>query len=319
MDRQRTFDFLGRHLADSLDCVLVSVLAVEGASMRDPGAHIAVSSDGSYIGSLSGGCIENAVVAEALEALSAGAPRITRFGSGSRFLDIKLPCGGGLDIHFQPLTGLSGMTLVDQCQRALLAREPFSLRILATGDTITFVPEWQQTTFDPQRAAATIGHWPCPHLQIIGHGAAVESLTRLAGAMQLPANVLTPDPDLAKRLDKQSLPATLLSKTSDIHLLSSDPWTATIFLFHDHDWEVQLIVRALAMPHFYIGAMGGRAAHRARCEALRNAGITEQAIADLDGPVGLFHSARDPDTLALSVLAKVVSTYQQHDFQRGIG
>lgn len=311
MDRQRIFDFLSQHLADGKSCVLVTVLAVEGASMRDPGAHMAVCEDNSFAGSLSGGCIENAVVAEALEALANGKPRITRFGAGSRFLDIKLPCGGGLDIHFQPLTDT---VLASQCMNALINRRPFTLTIPSQNAGMEFAPGWQKTSFDAKQQIATIGHWPCARLQIIGHGAVVDSLARLALAMHLPSQVLTPESDLAARLKNQSVPAKILRTIGDTHLLSSDPWTATIFLFHDHDWEIQLIARALGMPHFYIGAMGSRAAHTARCEDLRAARVPDSTLAGLDGPVGLFHSARDPDTLALSVLAKIISTYQQHDF-----
>ena len=71
--------------------------------MRNPGTMMGVAQDGSFEGSLSGGCIENAVVAEALDTLKAGAPRVVRFGAGSPYLDITLPCGGGLDLLLAPL------------------------------------------------------------------------------------------------------------------------------------------------------------------------------------------------------------------------
>ena len=102
MDNRRVFQFLNDCLTKGETAVLVTVIAVEGSSMRGPGTHMGVAVDGSFVGSLSGGCIENAVVAEALEALQAGEARTVRFGSGSRYIDIKLPCGGGLDIHFLP-------------------------------------------------------------------------------------------------------------------------------------------------------------------------------------------------------------------------
>ncbi|MGB7372513.1 XdhC family protein [Pontixanthobacter sp.] len=311
MDRERIFEFLIGHLARGEDCVLVTVLAVEGTSMRDPGAHVAVGRDGRFTGSLSGGCIENAVVAEAMATLADGKPRITRFGAGSRFLDIRLPCGGGLDIHFQPL---SENSLAAQCRKALSRRTPFSLTIPARGADMEFASHWQATAFDARQQTATIGHWPCARLQIIGHGAAVESLARLAGAMHMPSRILTPDVLLAKRLESQSAQVAVLQMTADTHLLASDPWTATIFLFHDHEWEAQLMARALEMPGFYIGAMGSRAAHAARCEHLHRAGLSPEAVSTIDGPAGMFHSARNPDTLALSVLAKIIGTYQQCDF-----
>lgn len=269
--------------------------------MRNPGTHMGVCEDGSFAGSLSGGCIENAVVAEAVEALQAGAPRVVRFGAGSPYVDIKLPCGGGLDIHFQPL---EGPELVDRACEAVAAREPFSIAI--DGEA-RFMAGWHS-------GAGVFGHWPALRLLIVGHGASVEALARLARAMELASHVLTPDPRLLASLAEQGIGAGKLARTSDTHLLHSDPWTAIVFLFHDHDWEVQLLARALALPHCYIGAMGGRSAHAARCEALAKAGLGAAAIASIKAPLGLFHSSRDPETLALSALGEIVQAYQAARF-----
>ena len=76
MDQRPIFRFLTEQIEVGRRCVLVTVLAVEGSAMRGPGAHMAVSEDGSFVGSLSGGCIEQAVVAEACDALRAGSGRV---------------------------------------------------------------------------------------------------------------------------------------------------------------------------------------------------------------------------------------------------
>lgn len=301
MDQGRVFAFLKERQDAGEACVLVTVLSVEGSSMRNPGTHMGVAADGSFAGSLSGGCIENAVVAEAREALAEGQPRVVRFGAGSPYVDIKLPCGGGLDIHFQPL---DGSELVGQVCSAVAARQPFS--IVIEGDA-RFVAGWRQ-------GDANFGHWPEPRLLVVGHGAGVEALAKLARAMELSCHVLTPDPRILASLEAQGLAAAKLEKTSDTHLVASDPWTAIVFLFHDHDWEGRLIERALALPHFYLGAMGGRRAHAARCAALAAAGVPPAALASIRAPIGLFHSSRDPETLALSTLAEVVQAYQAADF-----
>ncbi|NRD91029.1 hypothetical protein C8024_18600 [Sphingopyxis sp. BSNA05] len=83
--------------------VLITLTAVTGASTRNPGAHMAVAEDGSSTGSFSGGCVEAAVVAEALDVINAGKPREIRFGADSPYLDIRLPCGGGIDLLFTPV------------------------------------------------------------------------------------------------------------------------------------------------------------------------------------------------------------------------
>lgn len=279
--------------------------------MRDPGAHMAVGADGQFAGSLSGGCIENAVVAEALDALKTNKPRITRFGAGSRYIDIKLPCGGGLDIHFLPL---HDMALVGDCLNAIGLRRPFSLILPVCGGDPQYLPGWRPLSADRAAGYAVVGHWPAPRLLIIGHGGVVGSLDRLAAGMDLEASVLTSDPALVDRLSGPGRNIRLLRSVRDVSAVRGDPWTAIIFLFHDHDWEGHLMAHALDQPYFYLGAMGGRKAHSARQEALRILGAAEAKIARIHAPIGLFHSARDPDSLALSALAEIIQCYQSYDF-----
>ena len=280
--------------------------------MRNPGTIMGVAEDGSFAGSLSGGCIENAVVAEALDALKSGTARIVRFGAGSPFLDIKLPCGGGLDIHFCPL---SGGDFAQECLSAVQSREPFSIGVTATG--AQFHAGWQKPHFDGE--SALFGHWPSPLLQIIGHGAGVEALALQARALGCDTRIVTPDERIIETLGKAGIPAQKLDRTDQTDMLTGDRWTANIFLFHDHDWEDALMTRAFELPHFYLGAMGGRKAHERRCEALKRRGITEDQLATIRAPIGLFHSSRDPQTLALSTLAQVIRTYEETDFEAALG
>ncbi|ABC64335.1 hypothetical protein ELI_11215 [Erythrobacter litoralis HTCC2594] len=282
--------------------------------MRNPGTVMGVAEDGSYQGSLSGGCIEQAVVAEARAALDAGTPRIVRFGAGSPYLDIRLPCGGGLNIHFQPL---SNGALAEACLHSIEQRNPFAIRL--DDDGAHHVAGWHGNAFDGASGTGTFSYWPAPKIAILGHGAGVEALHRQARAIRCRAAIFTPDEQIVAELQSAGAEVALLARTDQTEDLHSDPWTAFAFLFHDHDWEVKLMQRALELPHFYIGAMGGRQAHAARREALADGGVEEDAIDTIRAPIGLFHSSRDPDTLALSALGEIVRTYQQTDFEAARG
>lgn len=273
-----------------------------------------VCEDGRFAGSLSGGCIEDAVVAEARAALAKGKPHLVRFGAGSPYIDIKLPCGGGLDIHFQPL---ADSHFVDACRAAISSRQPFTVKI--SSGAVECLAGWQAARFDAATSSGLFGHWPNARLLIIGHGAGVEALAKLGQSMDCEIAVLTPDRRVQSALNSQAIDVSRLERTSDTHVLQSDPWAAIIFLFHDHDWEITLMEQALALPHFYIGAMGGRQAHRARCDTLHSRGVSAAAIASIHAPIGLFHSSRDPQTLALSALGEVIQTYQNTDFEAAIG
>ncbi len=282
--------------------------------MRNPGTIMGVAQDGSFEGSLSGGCIEQAVVAEALDVLKANAPRVVRFGAGSAYLDIKLPCGGGLDLHFQPL---AGNDLVAQALTAIAARQPFSISL--DVDRADLASGWRKAAFDAKSGTGTFGHWPAAKLLIVGHGAGVGALSGLAGQLDCEVEVLTPDERMQTQLEAQAIAVKRLDRATQTDLLQSDPWTAIVFLFHDHDWEIDLMARAFELPHFYLGAMGGRKAHAMRCEALKAKGITEQQLATIRAPIGVFHSSRDPQTLALSTLAEIIRTYQDTDFEAALG
>ncbi len=309
------FEFLTTSQSEGKACVLVTVCAVEGSSMRNPGTVMGVAEDGRFAGSLSGGCIENAVVAEAIEALKSNAPRIVRFGAGSPFLDIKLPCGGGLDVHFQPLDQRDFAT---QCLAAIDARQPFSICI--SKERARFEARWQAASFDVDAGTGVFGHWPAPLLQIIGHGATVEALASLGAQMGYDIVVLTPDDRILDAFaGEQWLEARKLAKTTDTGFLKGDAWTANVFLFHDHDWEIDLMQHAMQLPHFYLGAMGGRKAHAMRSEALSARGVSQQSLDTIHAPIGLFHSSRDPQSLALSALAEITRAYHATDFAAGHG
>ena len=316
MDNKQIFSFLAEKLNCEQKTVLVTVVAVSGSSMRGVGAHMGVGDDGSFVGSLSGGCIENAVIAEALEALRSGFPRITRFGAGSRYIDIKLPCGGGLDIHFSPL---SATLPVSDCLQAISERQAFSLRLSLEKPAVEYVAHWQSVQYDECHNRVVIGHWPSPKLLIIGHGASVKSLTKLASSMNLEVEVLTPDSRLLSDLQRGGALARHLATPKETGLIQSDSWTAIAFLFHDHDWEIELMAQALKQPNFYVGAMGSHTAHTLRTQALRETSASLDKIAAMRAPIGLFHSSRDPDTLALSALGEIIQAYHQQDFAQKSG
>ncbi|MGI8664179.1 MAG: XdhC family protein [Acidimicrobiales bacterium] len=82
---------------------LARVVDIEGSGPRQPGAAMAVSEDGEVIGSVSGGCVEGAVVVEALDILTTGARRITTFGySDDDAFAVGLTCGGTVHLFIEP-------------------------------------------------------------------------------------------------------------------------------------------------------------------------------------------------------------------------
>jgi xanthine dehydrogenase accessory factor len=287
-----------RLLAGEQEGVLITLVGIEGSSSRAVGTQMAVMADGGHAGSFSGGCIEAAVVAEALSVLNkGGAGRVVRYGSGSPYIDIRLPCGGGIDLLFTP-----------RPDRAVLNA---ALDLLAQRQPVAVAIDAQGVAIGSRGDGAFVRRYdPLLRLAAVGQGEDLAALARLAAGFGIAVDALVPDRDSAAPADMPGITLHRLHTTAQLPTLSTDPWTAVVFLFHDRDWEEFLLPQALALPAFYHGAIGSARTHRARIAALQAAGVPAASIATLRGTIGLIPATRDPATLALSILAEVVQDYQ---------
>ena len=277
------------------DFALAVITGIEGAAYRPVGAAMIIYAGGQSSGSLSSGCLERDVILQAQAAIKAGQPRALRYGRGSPFLDIQLPCGGGLDIQILP-----------NPDRRLLADAARTLRQRQTA-TIRLHPDGRLTgAVGPDDSGLTLQILPQIRFVILGAGPEAACFAALARQAGYPAELHAPTPQtLAQAGFGQPLSATGWPEG-----LALDPRTAVTLFFHDHGREPALLQAALSGPAFYVGAQGSLRAHRTRCEILRAQGVAESDIARIASPFGLIPSARDARTLAVSVLADVLQRAQ---------
>lgn len=294
--------FLDACAQDGRGRILVTLVGISGTSPRALGAQMAVASDGEYIGSLSGGCIEAAIAKEALAALASASSRLARFGAGSPYIDIRLPCGAGIDLLFTP--NPDSAAIADAISR-LDSREPVSLEI--KDDAVHVVEAKGATGW--RHDAFVVTYTPRLRLALFGQGEELTATAQLAHAFGARIDAYSPSPRDIRTLRAKTIKADLLEFRSAEPRLSSDPWTAFVFLFHDRDWEEALIPWALQLPKFYIGALGSRHSHEKRREMLAGSGVSHDAIRSIRSPIGLVPSTRDPATLAASILAEVVQEF----------
>jgi xanthine dehydrogenase accessory factor len=285
--------------------VLVTLTAVTGSAARAPGTHMAIAQSGEAAGSFSGGCIEAAVIAEAQDVLADGRARNVRFGAGSRYIDIRLPCGGGIDLSFVPDPPAAEIeracALLEERQPVLVTLDekgPLVARRARNGEGTG----WTNDRF-------MVRHDPTLRIVVMGHGTEPIALLRTAGACGAEAVLLSPDGRLVDEAARCGYPARQLRTPGRSDALSIDPWTGVIFLFHDHDWETELLLQVLEQQPIFIGAMGSRRTHAERCNRLIAAGAPEGSIDRIVGPIGLIHASRDAQTLAISIMAQVVQSY----------
>lgn len=281
-------------------CALLTLVRVEGPSPRRIGSQMAVSARGDHVGYISSGCAEAAIIAEALDVITSRVARTVRYGAGSQYLDIVLPCGAGIDIHFDPLIPTSLLAGIDARMRA---REPVALAIdLASGaSAIVTRPDLQEaTTFCRP-------FQPSPRIVIAGRGVGVDYLA--AGARLLAWEVVaaSPDQDTLTRVSHLTAKTQHLTRADDFELTLIDRFSAVVLLFHDHDWEPPILARCEASPAFYVGALGSRRTHAQRRMLLEDLGCSQSYLDAIRSPVGLSIGARNPPEIALAILAEIVA------------
>ncbi len=262
---------------------LATLVEIRGGAARALGAHVAVASDGRFCGYVSGGCVEAAVAAEALQAITDGRDRMVKFGEGSPFFDITLPCGGGITIaiHVLRSTDVLDETLKElACRRSVaLAYRP-ELQRFTPLDKVPLRSGWRGKDFISV-------YRPKTRVVISGQMGEAEAVRRLAEASGYVVDVVDP------------------KATSQT--IAIDAFTAVALLHHDLDLEQILLVKALASPAFYIGALGSTRTHRRRIDRLQSIGVSSEAFDRIKAPIGLFGPTRESASLALSVLADIAA------------
>ncbi|WP_409432613.1 XdhC family protein [Litorimonas sp. RW-G-Af-16] len=289
------------HLAatDQAPIALCLLTHVEGGTLRAKGAMMTVSEDAVW-GYVSAGCVDGDIVFQARQALADGKVRQLRYGAGSPFKDITLPCGGTIDILILPRVD---PIIIQEASRRLEARQSVQLSISLTPHGEAAVDITGDTN-----GVFTHEYPPKIKLRIAGRGEAAEQLLLQACLIGFDVHLQSPDTELLAR--HLAIPQTHLLNPQTVPAGLDDPYTAVVFLFHDHDWEEQLLRQALNGPAFYIGAMGSARTHNVRCEGLQAMGVDGADIARIHGPIGLIPAMRDANLLAVSILAEVVQVAQ---------
>lgn len=302
--------FAEAELAAGRPAALVTIVGLDGPFSRPLGAQLAVADDRRFAGSISGGCLEQALTEEAQIALHEGSNRTLRYGRGSPYLDVRLPCGGGIDLHIDASPGL------DLLQQAIVlgrSRTPFalgfdpnsirsSLRLLEAG-VKTRAGEFVRR-YDPRLRIVLAGRgWEIVAMSQMARTANIE----LVVASQEQATL-----DFCRTHADELIRLTVPTASPSLPL---DANTAVACLFHEHEWEASILLDALRSEAFYVGALGSRQTHQRRIDTLYALGAGPDDIARLTGPIGLFPS-QDPRSLAVSALSEIVKVWNQRGGSR---
>jgi len=299
---------------------LATVIDTWGSAPRRVGAQMVVSGDGAMQGSVSGGCVEGAVVLEALEALEAGETKVLEYGvsDGDAFA-VGLACGGTIRVLVEPI-GDTGMprdmlrALVDH--RA--AREQVAYEVALDGSRRAILQGGHADRFRKDRSGTSedgaqfIGiHNPPLRLAVVGAVHIAQALVPMARIVGFDPVVI--DPREAFGSPARFPDAQVLNDWPDAALAQAgvDARTAVVLLTHDPKLDDPALHIALKSGAFYIGALGSKRTHAARLVRLAEAGFSQQDVARINGPVGLNIGAAGPAEIAVSILAQMVESLRR--------
>ncbi|KNG92388.1 XdhC family protein [Pseudaestuariivita atlantica] len=301
--------------SDGRGVALATVVETWGSAPRRVGAQLVIADDGEMQGSVSGGCVEGAVVVEALEALEEGEARLLEYGvSDDDAFAVGLACGGTIRVLVEPV----GPVLPENLLTDLVARRAARQPVAYVADTATGARRLETeghdarfrrdaSGFEPDGTTFVAIHNPPLRLVVVGAVHIAQALLPMARAAGFDPVVIDPRPAFAS---SARFPGeTLLDDWPDaaVDAVGLDARTALVLLTHDPKLDDPALMRGLVSDAFYIGALGSTRTHAKRVARLTEAGLSEADIARIHAPVGLDIGASGPAEIAVSILAQMIA------------
>ncbi|MGE5072113.1 MAG: XdhC family protein [Anaerolineae bacterium] len=333
---------LTRWHADRRSMALATVVQTWGSAPRRIGSNMVITDHGEVAGSVSGGCVENAVVESALDAINTDRAQLLHFDvSDASAWRVGLACGGSIDIFVRPLGSavfnslrdawLDGRTTIS----ATLIRGPqerVGEQILIRNAALVdgqLDQEWKRSALALASEAVIQGTSRCVRLSqseevfleviappptLIAVGGVHIAVALLSLAKMLDYRTVMIDPRQAWG-NAQRFPDVdeLMRSWPDdaLRQVPLDRSSAVVTLTHDPKLDDPALKVALTSPAFYVGALGSKSTQLARRERLLGAGLAPSQLDRLHAPVGLDIGAQTPEEIALAIMAQIVQSYRK--------
>ena len=314
---------------------LATVVETWGSSPRPAGSLLAVNDKSAFTGSVSGGCVENAVVTEALDLIEKGGFKSLDFGvADENAWKVGLACGGEIRVFVTAVTPPWRDTL-KRLMAAAEKKRPAALVVdLATGAPGLAVagepadgaaqPGWLAgpvaealrddkggMVAGPDGERRFVGVFNPPlRLLVIGAVHIAQSLARMAAEAGFEVVVIDPRGAWASAERFPGIAVDRRWPDQAMAALKPDRRTAIVSLSHDPKLDDPALLAAMKSEAFYIGALGSRRTHEYRLKRLTAAGADTQSLARIHGPVGLDIGALTPAEIALSIIGQIVQTHR---------
>ena len=305
---------------------LATVLETWGSAPRAAGSHMAICGDGDFVGSVSGGCVETAVVEESRKVLSGGVATTLEYGiTDDDAWAVGLACGGRVRVYVEPVGPLTSLT------EALAAHRPVvrALRLSDGADALlrplgadpAVGGEWPESESrqalleDRARVVPTDnGHVflrpynPPVRVFVVGAVHVSQALVPMISAAGFRPLVIDPRTAFATAARFPGVELVHRWPAEVLRDSALDHRSAVVALTHDPKFDDDALVAALNSPAFYVGALGSRRTHAKRVTRLEEAGIDPDRIDAIHAPIGLDIGARTPQEIAVSIVAEIIAS-----------
>ena len=290
--------------------LLATVVRTWGSSPRPVGSIMALAEDGAVVGSVSGGCIEDDLIARhsrvGQQAMPTGAPARVKYGiTADEAHRFGLPCGGTLELvlEFDP----DAHALAELVQR--LEGGQLTQRIVRLADgavTLEAAHAPAELVIDDARLVNPFG--PEYRMLLIGAGQLAEYLATMASFSGFAVTLCDPREEYR---GAWSLPNVRLSTDMPDDAVAAfrpDRRSCVVALTHDPKLDDLALLAALETDAFYVGAIGSRRNAQARRERMiEHFDQTPESLVRLRGPIGLYIGSKTPPEIAVSVMAEILA------------
>lgn len=293
---------------------LATVVETWGSAPRPVGSQLVVSGDGEMEGSVSGGCVEGAVVIEAIEAVQTGEAKMLEFGvSDDEAFAVGLACGGRIRVLVEPVGASLPEPLLADLVAARAARQPVAYITdpdhgksrLAGPDESHLAERFRKDQSGMEGSEFIAIHNPPLRMIVVGAVHIAQALLPMARMAGYDPILVDPRPAFGSeaRFENQRIVEDWPDEALDA--IGLDTRTAVVTLTHDPKLDDPAITRALGSDVFYLGCLGSKRTHAKRVARLQEAGFSEEQITKIHAPVGLDIGARGPGEIAISIMAQI--------------
>jgi len=283
---------------------------------------MAICEDGTVVGSVSGGCIEDDLIARLLEAARqpsiddldregrwfahGGAPLALTYGvNADEAHRFGLPCGGTIELLLENNPDSASVTeLLERLSAGRLVRR--TVRLLDGQVTLEAVQSSDALRLDAECLSVTFG--PQFRMLLIGAGQLAEYVATMALFNGFSVTVCDPRQEYRRTWSVPGVSLVTEMPDDVVVAMKADQRTCVIALTHDPKLDDLALLEALQTDAFYVGAIGSRRNSSARRERLAlHFGVSDEALARLRGPIGLYIGSKTPSEIAVSVMAEVLA------------